>query len=106
MKEPANALSLPTWAIHVSSVAEWVIAMGLMWQYAEVTDRPVIKQMTWGMLPCFGSAMAACTWHFFYNSEELLFLVALQSFLTLVGNFTCLVAAYNIYKDVTAEAQA
>ena len=25
--EPANALSLPTWAIHVSSVAEWVTAM-------------------------------------------------------------------------------
>ena len=25
--EPANALSLPTWAIHVSSVVEWVTAM-------------------------------------------------------------------------------
>lgn len=24
--EPSNALSLPTWAIHVSSVLEWVIA--------------------------------------------------------------------------------
>jgi hypothetical protein len=23
LSEPANALSLPTWAIHVSSVAEW-----------------------------------------------------------------------------------
>ena len=28
--EPANALSLPTWAIHTSSVIEWVTAMGLM----------------------------------------------------------------------------
>ncbi len=35
--EPANALSLPTWAIHVSSVIEWVAAMGLVWRYAEVT---------------------------------------------------------------------
>lgn len=26
-EEPANALSLPTWAIHVSSVVEWVAAM-------------------------------------------------------------------------------
>lgn len=28
--EPANALSLPTWAIHTSSVLEWITAMGLM----------------------------------------------------------------------------
>ena len=35
--EPANALSLPTWAIHVSSVVEWTTAMALMWRYAEVT---------------------------------------------------------------------
>ena len=28
--EPENALSLPTWAIHTSSVLEWVTAMGLM----------------------------------------------------------------------------
>ncbi|GMP80891.1 hypothetical protein CsSME_00035820 [Camellia sinensis var. sinensis] len=29
--EPPNALSLPTWAIHVSSVVEWVMAMALVW---------------------------------------------------------------------------
>ena len=28
--EPSNALSLPTWAVHTSSVLEWVAAMGLM----------------------------------------------------------------------------
>lgn len=27
--------------------------------------------MAWGMLPCLGSAMCACTWHLFYNSEDL-----------------------------------
>lgn len=68
--EPANALSLPTWAIHVSSVTEWVAAMALMWKYAEVSGNPRWKGMTWGMMPCLGSAMAACTWHFFYNSPE------------------------------------
>ena len=34
--------------------------------------------MTWGMLPSLGSAMCACTWHFFYNAPSLEFLVALQ----------------------------
>lgn len=35
--EPANALSLPTWAIHVSSVIEWTAAMALVWRYADVS---------------------------------------------------------------------
>ena len=39
-QEPSNALSLPTWAIHVSSVYEWGLAMGLMWKYADVTGEP------------------------------------------------------------------
>ena len=116
--EPANALSLPTWAVHTSSVMEWAAAMGLIWKYAEVrrvcrcrtnscsepqpaagsrtdpapsscrtllpalralppfnplacTRLPTVqvsgvqqwKGLTWGMLPCFFSAMCACTWH-------------------------------------------
>lgn len=69
--EPSNALSLPTWAVHTSSVIEWVTAMGLMWKYAQVTGNDTWKGMTWGMLPCMGSALCACTWHFFYNAPEL-----------------------------------
>ncbi len=36
-QEPDNALSFPTWVIHISSVIEWGIAMALVWKYAEVT---------------------------------------------------------------------
>lgn len=103
--EPANALSLPTWAIHVSSVVEWIAAMTLMWKYAEVSGNEKWKGMTWGMLPSLVSAMCACTWHFFYNSPDLEFLVALQSFFTVVGNTTCWIAAYRIYADSKAPAQ-
>jgi hypothetical protein len=42
--------------------------------------------------------MCACTWHFFYNAPELDLLVALQAFLTVVGNFTLWLAAYRIYR--------
>jgi Protein of unknown function (DUF2499) len=35
--EPSNALSLPTWAIHVSSVLEWTTAMALVWRFADVS---------------------------------------------------------------------
>ncbi|GLC46704.1 hypothetical protein PLESTB_001354400 [Pleodorina starrii] len=101
--EPGNALSLPTWAIHVSSVLEWVTAMGLMWRYAEASGNPRWKGMAWGMLPSLGSAMAACTWHFFYNSPDLEFLVVVQSALTVIGNCTCWWAAYRIYEAAMAE---
>ena len=37
--EPGNALSLQTWAIHISSVLEWITAMSLFWRYADVTGQ-------------------------------------------------------------------
>ncbi|KAK9807762.1 hypothetical protein WJX72_008503 [[Myrmecia] bisecta] len=101
--EPANALSLPTWAIHISSVMEWITGMGLMWRYAEVTGNPRWKGMTWGMMPLLGGAMSACTYHFFYNATELDFLVAVQAGLTWIGNATCWWAAYRIYAGAQQE---
>ncbi|CAK7355737.1 unnamed protein product [Dovyalis caffra] len=71
LSEPANALSLPTWAIHVSSVVEWVTAMALVWQYGEKSGFESWKGLAWGMVPLLGGAFCACTWHFFYNSESL-----------------------------------
>jgi hypothetical protein len=69
--EPANALSLPTWAVHTSSVMEWCLAMALSWRYAEVARKPAFKALAWGMAPSLAAAMCACTWHFFYNSDDL-----------------------------------
>ncbi|KAL2543891.1 hypothetical protein Fot_13124 [Forsythia ovata] len=83
--EPANALSLPTWAIHVSSVVEWITAMALVWQYGEKSGYESWKGLSWGMVPLLGGAFCACTWHFFYNSEALEVLVALQAALTVIA---------------------
>lgn len=99
LHEPPNALSLPTWAIHVSSVAEWIIAMLLVWQYADKSGYTAWKGLSWGMVPLLGGAFCACTWHFFYNSESLEVLVALQAALTVIGNATMCIAAYRIYKS-------
>ncbi|XP_022944188.1 uncharacterized protein LOC111448709 [Cucurbita moschata] len=96
--EPQNALSLPTWAIHVSSVVEWITAMALVWQYGEKSGDESWKGLSWGMVPLLGGAFCACTWHFFYNSESLEVLVALQAILTAVGNATMCIAAFRIYK--------
>lgn len=96
--EPSNALSLPTWAVHVSSVVEWVTAMALVWQYGEKSGNESWKGLSWGMVPLLGGAFCACTWHFFYNAESLEILVALQGALTLIGNVMMCIAAFRIFK--------
>ena len=55
------------------------------------------------MLPLLGGAFCACTYHFFYNSPQLDGIVALQAGLTVVGNGTCWLAAYRIYKASQVE---
>mmetsp|Transcript_9680 Transcript_9680/g.20957 ORF Transcript_9680/g.20957 Transcript_9680/m.20957 type:complete len:559 (-) Transcript_9680:200-1876(-) len=94
--EPINALTIPTWAIHFSSVIEYIIAMDLVWKYSEVTGNEKWKGMTFGMLPLHASGICACTYHFFYNPSSLQFLVTMQAGFTLLGNITCAIAAFRI----------
>jgi len=97
--EPDNALSLPTWVIHISSLIEWLVAMELIWEYAEVSGNKQYKALTWAMVPCHASGIAACTFHLFYNSPLLSALVATQAGLTVLGNTACALAAYRIAKE-------
>uniref|UniRef100_A0A7S0QUT8 Uncharacterized protein n=1 Tax=Pyramimonas obovata TaxID=1411642 RepID=A0A7S0QUT8_9CHLO len=94
--EPTNALSWPTWAVHVSSVTEWALAMQLIWLYADAVNIPQWKGLTWAMVPSLASGLSACTFHLFYNPSELTPLVTLQSGLTLLGNTTLCLAALRI----------
>jgi hypothetical protein len=97
-KEPSNALSIPTWFVHVSSVIEWVIAIKLVMKFAQVSD-PVYVRLAYGMLPLHASSLCAVTYHFFYNAPELDSLVTLQAALTCFGNCTLAGAAFSIYRS-------
>uniref|UniRef100_B8HK38 Ycf49-like protein n=1 Tax=Cyanothece sp. (strain PCC 7425 / ATCC 29141) TaxID=395961 RepID=B8HK38_CYAP4 len=88
-----HALSLPTWTIHVSSVIEWITAIGLIWRFAEIKQNPAWRVLALAMLPALVSAMCACTWHFFDNPPQLAWLVTLQAAMTVVGNLTLCGAA-------------
>jgi hypothetical protein len=59
--EPVNALTVPTWIIHVSSLVEWLAAMGLVWAMAQRSNNERWKGVTWGMLPLHTSGICACT---------------------------------------------
>lgn len=73
--------------------------MGLVWDFAETTENPKWKGLTWGMLPLHASGICACTYHFFYNPSMLQFLVSMQAGFTLLGNITCAIAAYRIARS-------
>ena len=64
-REPTNALSLPTWAVHVSSVTEWSIATRLVWAHAETSGVRAWRGLSVAMLPFLASGFAACAFHLF-----------------------------------------
>lgn len=106
--EPANALSVATWLVHSSSLLEWLVAMKLIWEHSETSLNPRWKGMTLAMIPSHVSArsiystpltlvvhilslektsgICACTYHLFFNSPVLNWIVALQAGLTFFGN--------------------
>ena len=94
--EPINALSVPTWAVHFSSVCEFILAMRLVALYGERTGDEKWKGVAWGMLPSHASGVCACTYHLFYNQAALAWLVTAQAGLTFLGNTTLFVAALRL----------
>jgi hypothetical protein len=97
-----NALSIPTWIIHISSVIEWMVAIWAIWIYADRINNLAWRNLSWGMMPALISAMCACTWHFFDNPPELEWIVTLQAATTLIGNITMCLAARSIFKGRSA----
>ena len=83
-----------SWIIHVSSLVEFLVAMGFAWRWADIVDNPKWKGLTWGLIPLHSSGITACTYHLFYNHIPIL--VAFQAFLTCVGNTTAAYAAWRI----------
>ena len=101
----ANALSVPTWGVHIFSLVEWLLAMGLVWDYAERDrgDDKGWRTLTWGMLPLHASGICACTQHFFGNPASLDWLVAAQGAFTMMGNVGMCVAAGELAQNSARE---
>ncbi|KRH98105.1 hypothetical protein CEP10_11380 [Cylindrospermopsis raciborskii S07] len=97
-----NALSIPTWIIHISSVIEWVVAISLIWKYGELTQNHSWRGFALAMIPALISALSACTWHYFDNPQSLEWLVTLQATTTLIGNFTLWAAAVWVWRSTRA----
>lgn len=92
--EPDNALTVATWIIHISSLVEFLVAMGFCWKWADISNNMRWRGLTWGLLPLHTSGITAITYHLLYNSLPVL--VPLQAALTLFGNSTAMYAAYRL----------
>lgn len=92
--EPENALTVACWIIHITSLVEFLVAMGFCWRWADISNNPRWRGLTWGLIPLHSSGITACTYHLFYNSIPAL--VPLQAMLTCLGNTTAMFAAYRI----------
>ena len=93
-----HALSLPTWWIHITSVLEWVLAIVAVEAFGRRRGEPAWRWLALAMLPALVSAMAACAWHLFDNSEALRGLVVLQAGSTVVGNVTVAAATFHLLR--------
>ncbi|HJN35815.1 MAG: DUF2499 domain-containing protein [Prochlorococcus sp.] len=93
-----HALSLGTWWIHISTLLEWSLAIVLVVQWGRWNQNTAMSWLALAMLPNLMSALAACTWHVFDNSEALRGLIVLQAGLTLLGNSCLAAAAWNLFR--------
>jgi hypothetical protein len=93
-----HALSLGTWWIHLTSVLEWVVAIGAVQAYGQWRGESGWRWLALAMVPALGSAMAACTWHLFDNSPSLKGLVVFQAALTTLGNAALAAATWNLLR--------
>lgn len=94
-----HALSIPTWIIHILSVFEWMIAIGLVWIYADISQNRAWKGLSIAMLPALVSAICVCTWHFFDNDPSLAWLGMAQATMTLLGNCALMLAAWWLWRQ-------
>lgn len=93
-----HALSLGTWWIHIATVFEWSLAIILVVQLARCRQHAAMSWLALAMLPNLMSALAACTWHVFDNSDELRGLIVLQAGLTFLGNSSIAAATWNLLR--------
>ncbi|MEA5399437.1 DUF2499 domain-containing protein [Synechococcus sp. BA-124 BA4] len=100
-----HALSLPTWWIHITSVLEWMLAILAVQAFGSRRQEGGWRWLALAMVPALVSAMAACTWHLFDNSEALKGLVVLQAGLTAIGNGAMALAAWNLLRQQRLSAQ-
>nr|YP_009551047.1 hypothetical protein Ycf49 [Pseudellipsoidion edaphicum]QAA12057.1 hypothetical protein Ycf49 [Pseudellipsoidion edaphicum] len=93
-------LSFQTWYIHSLSVIDWLVFIEICWQYAYQTKSKKIINLTTSLTTFFLSGLCILTWHYFFNSTNLIWLIIFQSLLTLLGNLGLMYSSRSFYDRI------
>ena len=86
---------MPAWGVHIFSLVEWLLAMGLVWNYADAErgNHRGWRTLTWGCFHCTRAAYVRATQHFFGSGGAGLATWRRQGAFTMMGNIGMCVAA-------------
>nr|YP_009550405.1 hypothetical protein Ycf49 [Characiopsis acuta]QAA11360.1 hypothetical protein Ycf49 [Characiopsis acuta] len=87
-------LSFQTWYIHCLSVIDWLIFIEVLWKYGYQIKSKTLVYSCSVLILFFLSAVCILTWHYFLNFSIIKWLIAFQSLLTLLGNFSLIFATW------------
>lgn len=65
-------LSPATWVIHLLTVSEWALAMGLVWRYGQVRGCPALQQFACAMIPHLLAGILLLLFHLSGDSQLML----------------------------------
>nr|YP_009550832.1 hypothetical protein Ycf49 [Eustigmatophyceae sp. Mont 10/10-1w]QAA11781.1 hypothetical protein Ycf49 [Eustigmatophyceae sp. Mont 10/10-1w] len=88
-----NKLSFQTLYIHCLSIFDWIFCIETLWIYGYKLKIKSFLNLSTSLFLFFLSATCVLTWHYYYNISNLIWLVVIQSFLTLCGNISLTVSS-------------
>jgi hypothetical protein len=93
-------LSIPNWLIHLGSVVEWAVAMGLFYMLGRRTGNFWLKIMPIAMIPYMLSGWCAILYH--STLDNATWLNDLQAYLTFGGSCAFALWAFLFFRSLTA----
>jgi len=85
-----------TWLIHLASVAEWAIALVLIWRFAAASGEPRWRGVAWAMAPALLGSLMVLTHHALANDPALNWLGTAHAAAILGGNCALAAAAWRL----------
>ncbi|NTU96365.1 MAG: DUF3593 domain-containing protein [Chlorobiaceae bacterium] len=89
-------LSLPNWAIHISSSLEWGVASLLIYRYGKLCARKEIRIFGLSMLPHWIGSLFILAYHI--TTDSIALLLDLSEVINLFGSISLLMATINLLK--------
>jgi len=97
-------LSLPTWIVHISSMAEWGIAILLLYRYGTLINRPDIQRFALLMIPHWIGGLCVLAFH--TTGDSLSVLLDASKVINFFGSTSLLYASLQIIKGVETPTNA